>query len=188
MIEVPNHWQRLSSREVYRNPWIRVREDQVIRPDGQPGIYGVVEFKLGLGIVALDDRDTVWLLGQYRYPIDAVSWEIVNGTVEAGEAPLEAARRELAEEAELAAAEWIDLGRFHPSPGITNELAQLYLAAGLTRQAAAPEAEGTEEFVPKRVPWAECLAMIDRGDITDSYSVIALLKADRLRRSGGLPV
>ena len=184
MTEVPNNWQRLSSREVYRNPWILVREDQVRQPDGQPGIYGVVEFKPGLGILALDEHDEVWLLGQYRYPVDAVSWEIVNGTVESGETPLEAAQRELAEEAGLAASEWIDLGRFYPSCGITNEIAQLYLATRLTKQAR--EAEGTEEFVPKRVPWDECLAMIDRGEITDSYSIIALLKTERLRQTGSL--
>ena len=184
MTEIPNRWRRLASREVYRNDWIRVREDQVIRPDGQPGIYGVVEFKLGLGIVALNQNDEVWLLGQYRYPIDAVSWEIVNGTVEPGETPLEAAQRELAEEAGLAAADWIDLGRFHPSCWITDECAQLYLATGLIECRAEPE--GTEEFVPKSVQLDECLAMIERGEITDSYSVIGLLKTERLRRLGHL--
>lgn len=181
MTEIPNNWQRLSSREAYRNPWIRVREDQVIRPDGQPGIYGVVEFQTGLGIVALTEREEVWLLGQYRYPIDAISWEVINGTVEPGETPLEAARRELMEEAGLAASEWVDLGRFHPSCGITNELAQLYLATGLTEVTARPE--GTEEFSPRLVSLAESLAMIERGEMTDSYSIIALLKTDRLRQA-----
>jgi len=180
MTDIKNNWRRLDSREVYRNPWVRVREDQVIRPDGNPGIYGVVEFKMGLGIVALDEADHVWLLGQYRYPVDAISWEIINGTVEPGETALESAQRELSEEAGLAATEWTDLGRFHPSAGITNEVAQLYLARGLSQHAADPEA--TEEFVPRRVPFSEALAMIDRGEILDSYSIVALLKVDRLRR------
>lgn len=183
MSDIARNWQRLSSRVAYSNPWLTVREDQVVRPDGHPGIYGVIELKVGLGIVALDDADHVWLLGQYRYPIDADSWEIVNGTVEPGEDPLEAAKRELQEEAGLAAAEWVPLGRFHPSCGMTTEEGLLFLARDLTVGQAAPDE--TEEFVPRRVPLAECLAMIDRGEITDSYSVIGLLQADRyLRRAG----
>lgn len=185
MTEIPNSWQRLRKRVVYQNPWLLVREDEVIRPDGQPGIYGVIELKLGLGIVALDDAGQVWLLGQYRYPIDAGSWEIINGTVEVGEDPLDAARRELVEEAGLRAATWIYLGAFHPSCGMTTERAVLYLATDLTIGQAEPEA--TEEFVTRRVPLAECLAMIDREEITDSYSVIGLLKAERYlrHRAGG---
>ncbi|HEX2173088.1 MAG TPA: NUDIX hydrolase, partial [Dehalococcoidia bacterium] len=145
MSDIPRNWRRLSSKVAYSNPWLTVREDQVIRPDGQPGIYGVIELKVGLGIVALDDADRVWLLGQYRYPIDADSWEIVNGTVEPGEEMIEAAKRELIEEAGLEAARWDYLGRFHPSCGMTNEEAHLYLARGLTVKVAEPEE--TEEFV-----------------------------------------
>lgn len=185
MADIRSKWQRLSSRVAYCNAWLTVREDQVIRPDGQPGIYGVIELKVGLGIVALDENDEVWLLGQYRYPIDAPSWEIVNGTVEDGEEPVESAKRELVEEAGLVASEWTSLGRFHPSCGMTDELALLYLATGLTAVEAEPEA--TEEFVPRRVPLGEALAMMERGEITDSYSVIGLLLTERhlLRQFAG---
>src|SRR5439155_7079061 len=95
-------WQVLGSRQVYENAWIRVREDDVIRPDGQPGIYGVVEFQgLAVAIIALTEDEQVYLVGQYRYPTDTYSWEVVEGTSEAGEEPLAAAKRELSEETGL---------------------------------------------------------------------------------------
>ena len=70
MSEPSNPWTTLSRRLVYENPWIRVREDQVLRPDGQPGIYGVVEFKnRAVGVLPVDEGGDVWLVGQYRYPL-----------------------------------------------------------------------------------------------------------------------
>src|SRR5438067_11246803 len=101
-----NPWRTVSSRAVYDNPWIRVREDEVIHPDGQPGIYGVVHYKnLAIGILAIDDEGYIYLVGQYRYPMDRYSWEIPEGGCPEGEEPLTAARRELQEETGLNARE-----------------------------------------------------------------------------------
>ena len=184
MTGIPNRWQRLASREVYRNDWIRVREDQVIRPDGQPGIYGVVEFKLGLGIVALNQNDEVWLLGQYRYPIDAVSWEIVNGTVEPGETPLGAAQRELAEEAGLAAERWSLLTTSYSTPGFCDELILTYLAEGLS-EVDRPEgftAENEElDMTVERVPLEEAVQRVFDGDIRNASAVAGVLAAAQVR-------
>jgi hypothetical protein len=93
-----NPWKTLSSRFVYDNPWIRVREDQVVRPDGQPGIYGVVEFKnRAVGVLPVDDKGRIWLVGQFRYTVQAYSWEIPEGGGPPSESPEATARRELRE-------------------------------------------------------------------------------------------
>jgi hypothetical protein len=78
-------WQVLGTRQVYANPWMRVREDQVLRPNGTPGIYGVVEFVPAVGVVALTGDEQVYLVGQYRYPTNGYSWEIVTGYADPSE-------------------------------------------------------------------------------------------------------
>lgn len=93
--ETESPWRTISSEQVYDNPWITVREDQVVRPDGEPGIYGVVHFKnVAVGILPIEE-DHIYLVGQYRYPLDLYSWEIPEGGCPEGEEPLRAARREL---------------------------------------------------------------------------------------------
>src|SRR5690349_16648205 len=106
-----NPWRRLSTRPIYENPWIKVREDQVIRPDGNPGIYGVVEFQSwAIGVVPLTEDGDTFLIGQYRYTLDQYSWEIPEGGGAKTETPLEAAQRELREEAGITASTWTYLG------------------------------------------------------------------------------
>src|SRR3954468_23077292 len=91
-----NPWTTLSRRPIYENPWIAVREDQVIRPDGQPGIYGVVHYKnVAVGVLPVEEDGAVWLVGQYRYTLDRYSWEIPEGGGPPGESPEAAAHREL---------------------------------------------------------------------------------------------
>lgn len=171
-----NPWKVVSSRPIYRNPWFSVREDQVIRPDGKPGIYSVVEPKIATGIVPIDDEGFTWLVGQYRYPINRYSWEIVEGGAEEGETPLEAATRELKEEAGLTATSIVPLG--HPvflSNCFTSERADSFLARGITQGASQPD--GTEVLQLKRLPFEEALRMARAGEITDALSVIALERA-----------
>ena len=105
--ESVNPWGKVSTRVVYDNPWINVREDEVVRPDGQPGIYGVVHFKnIAVGVLAVEDGE-VYLVGQYRYTLERYSWEIVEGGCGEGEETLDAARRELEEETGLRASNWV---------------------------------------------------------------------------------
>jgi 8-oxo-dGTP pyrophosphatase MutT (NUDIX family) len=115
-------WRRRSRREAYANPWISVWHDEVERPDGGDGIYGVVHFaNLAVGVVVLDDADRVLLVGQHRYALDADSWEIPEGGVPDGEPPLEGAIRELREETGVDADSWRELLRVHLSNSVTDE-------------------------------------------------------------------
>jgi 8-oxo-dGTP pyrophosphatase MutT (NUDIX family) len=166
-------WRRRSRRVAYDNAWIAVWHDEVTRPDGQPGIYGVVHYKsLAVAIVPIDEDDRVVLVGQFRYTLDAYSWEIPEGGVPFDEDPLDGARRELREETGIEAAEWRELGRVHLSNSITDEAAVTYLATGLSDGVASPD--GTEEIEILRVPFDEALAMTRDGRITDMLSVVAL--------------
>ncbi len=169
-----NPWRTVDSHVVYENPWIRVRHEDVIRPDGQPGIYGVVHYRnLAIGVLPIDDESLTYLVGQFRYPLNMYSWEIPEGGCPEGETPLETAQRELLEETGLVAAEWKELGRAHLSNSVSDELAIYYLATGLTQREAQPE--GTEKLELMRVPFAEALRMVLAGEITDSLSVMTIL-------------
>jgi 8-oxo-dGTP pyrophosphatase MutT (NUDIX family) len=177
-----NPWTTLASRQVYSNPWISVREDRVITPGGTEGIYGVVEPRgLAIGVLAIDSNDYLTLVGQYRYPLDCYSWEIIEGASEVGEEPLVAAKRELQEEAGLTALSWEPLGGdIHLSNSFTSEVGKLFVAQGLVEGQARPEV--TEELTIKKVSLDEARSMVMGGEITDSLSVIGILLL--LRRYG----
>jgi 8-oxo-dGTP pyrophosphatase MutT (NUDIX family) len=169
-----NPWKTLSSRVVYDNPWIRVREDHVLRPDGLPGIYGVVHFKnRAVGVLPVEDDGAIWLVGQYRYPLEAYSWEIPEGGCPDQEDPRETALRELREETGLAAGRLELVATAHLSNSASDEIGYVFRATGLLPGKAAPE--GTERLAVRRVRWEEAWRMLNRGEITDSLSVIALL-------------
>lgn len=169
-----NPWKTLATRNVYDNPWISVREDDVVQPDGVNGIYGVVHFKnLAIGILPIDDEGCTYLVGQWRYALDQYSWEIPEGGGPYGEEPLDAAKRELLEETGLTAAKWKLLGKGHLSNSATDEVTYYYLATELTQGTAQPDS--IEELECKRVPFDEALQMVLDGEITDGLSVIAIL-------------
>ena len=131
-----NPWKTLSSRVVYENPWIGVREDEVIRPDGLPGIYGVVHFKnRAVGVLPVDRDGAIWLVGQYRYPLDAYSWEIPEGGCPASESPEETARRELREETGLVAGRLELVATSHLSNSVSDELGYVFRATELSEGA-----------------------------------------------------
>jgi 8-oxo-dGTP pyrophosphatase MutT (NUDIX family) len=179
-----NPWTTLSSQCVYENPWIRVREDQVIRPDGAPGIYGVVHFKnRAVGVLPVERDGSVWLVGQYRYPLGAYSWEVPEGGSPEGERPEETARRELREETGLSAGHLELVATAHLSNSVSDELGYVYRATELIPGTNSPE--GTERLMTRCFPWAEAWQMLSNGEITDSLSVIALLHeaVRRLERS-----
>ena len=193
MGEIPQHsdsdatanpWTRRSRAVAYQNPWITVYHDEVVRPDGRPGIYGVVHFRnRAVGVVALDEQDRVLLVGQYRYTLSIYSWEIPEGGAAEGEDLVAAARRELLEETGYSAARWELLLRAHLSNSVSDEEAFCYLATDL--RAGQPAPEETERLQVCWVPFAEALAMTARGEITDALSVLGLQRAALLRLGGG---
>ncbi len=169
-----NPWTTLSSREVYSNPWLTLREDQVLRPNGSPGIYSVVSTRVAAGIVVLTPERDIVLVGQYRYPTEQYSWEIIAGGTDEGEEPLAAAKRELAEEAGLIAHKWHHVGvDLQMSNCITAEMGQIYIAEQLEDTELAPDE--TEELQLKRIPFNEAITQVESGEITDSFSVMGIL-------------
>jgi 8-oxo-dGTP pyrophosphatase MutT (NUDIX family) len=171
--EKTNPWLTLHSKQVYDNAWISVREDAVIRPGGEQGIYGVVHFKnIAIGILAVED-DFIYLVGQYRYPLEQYSWEIPEGGCAEGEDPLAAAQRELEEETGLRADRWEKLGESHLSNSVSDEQAIWYLATELTQGEHRPE--GTERLKIRCTPFLEALEMALTGKITDALSLLALM-------------
>jgi 8-oxo-dGTP pyrophosphatase MutT (NUDIX family) len=178
-------WLRHSRRVAYENQWITIWHDEVTRPDGAPGIYGIVHFaNLAVGVLALDDGDRVLLVGQHRYALDPYSWEIPEGGVPDGESAIDGARRELREETGIDASEWRELCRSHLSNSVSDEFAILFLATGLSSGVATPD--GTEALEIRWAPFDDVLAMTLDGRITDALTVIAVqrLALDRLAEPG----
>ena len=176
-----NPWTTLATKEVYSNPWIRVREDEILNPSGNPGIYGVVEYRnRAVGVVPVDDDGFTWLVGQYRYCHDNYEWEIPEGGCPPGERLEDCARRELQEETGLIAATIEPLlGELQLSNSTTNEKAWLFVARGLTPGPAAPEE--TEDLQVRRLPLTEAIHMARTGQIHDAMSVLALLALETTR-------
>jgi hypothetical protein len=158
-MEEINPWITIESHKIYENNWIGLTEHQVINPSGGKGIYGEVHFKnYAIGILPLDGELNTWLVGQYRFPLKAYSWEIPEGG-----GPLESD---------------------HLSNSVSNELAIIYIAKGLSQGEAAPEE--TEELSIRKLPFEEAYQMVVNGQITDSMSVAALLRAKILLQEGHL--
>ena len=176
-------WTRRSRRIAYENPWVSVWHDEVTRPDGSAGIYGVVHFaNLAAGVLVLDEDDRVLLVGQHRYPLDDYSWEIPEGGVPAGETGVEGARRELREETGVEATDWRELARVHLSNSVSDEVAVLFLATGLTHGIATPDA--TEDLEVQWLPFEAVLEMTLDGRISDAMTVIAVERYALLRATG----
>lgn len=174
-----NPWTTVSSQQIYDNDWIGLTEHQVINPSGGKGIYGEVHFKnIAIGILPLDDQYNTWLVGQYRFPLSAYSWEIPEGGSALHLDPLDGAKRELIEETGFTATHWQEIQRMHLSNSVSDELAIIYIARGLVQGKAEPEE--TEQLQLKKVPFQEAFNMVMNGEITDSISVAAILKTQHL--------
>ena len=163
-------WRRRSRGVAYANPWIEVFHDEVDRPDGSPGIYGVVHFRsTAVGVVAVADDGRLLLVGQHRYTLDEYSWEIPEGGVPEGESALEGARRELREETGFDADDWRQLCRMTVSNSVTDERGAIFVATGLRPGVATPDA--TEDLAVRWASLDEVLGEIESGDIHDLITI-----------------
>ncbi|MBM7505626.1 NUDIX domain-containing protein [Agromyces aurantiacus] len=173
-------WPIREQRLVYENPWIRVVEDRVVRPDGGDGVYGVVELRnTAVFVVALTDDDEVVLVTLDRHTVGA-SVEVPAGGAD-GDDPLVAAQRELLEETGLEAAHWREIGRMQALNGVCRAGEVVFLATGLRESAPAarPEHHQAEEGIRRvgTVPWGETMRMVRDGRIRDGETVAALMYA-----------
>ena len=182
---MPHEFGVLDSRTVYEGRVITLRRDTVAMPGGGSSVREVVHHPGAVAVVALDDDDRVLLLRQYRHPVGRHLWELPAGLRdEDGEPPLETAKRELAEEALLAAARWSLLVTLNSSPGFSDELVQIYLAEDLS-PAERPEGFVVEheeaDMTLERVPLGDAVQRVFDGDIRNSSAVAGLLAAAQLR-------
>jgi ADP-ribose pyrophosphatase len=167
-------WKIVQSRDIYRDPWIGVRVDDVIRPDGNPGIHSIIDIKPGVCVLAMDAEHNVYLAEEFHYAVGRVTLEGVSGGIEPGESPLLTAQRELREELGIVAANWTDLGVIDPFTANVVSPTRLFLAEQLTH--TQTQHEGTERIRCVRVPLAEALRMLADGQITHGPTCVLLLK------------
>ncbi|MES2689415.1 MAG: NUDIX hydrolase [Bacteroidota bacterium] len=180
-----NPWKITSKKDVYETPWITVTHHDVVNPAGNQGIYGTVHFKnYALGIVALDENNDTWIVGQYRFPMNEYTWEIPEGGGPVGEDPLISAKRELMEETGIEASDWLLIQHMQLSNSASDEVAFLYLAKNLIYH--KPHPEENEELQQRKIHFETLYAMVKAGKVTDSLTVAAVLKIKLMMLEGEL--
>ena len=178
-----NPWTTLTSEKIYDSPWIGLTKHDVLNPNGNPGTYSVVHFKnLAIGILPLDTDYNTWIVGQYRYPINKYSWEIPEGGGNHNLPPLDSAKRELHEETGITANKWTKIQEVHMSNSASDEFGILYIAQDLSFGESEPEDD--EQLVVRKLHFNELYQMVESGEITDSLTVITVLKAKLLMLEG----
>lgn len=168
-------WKIKSSERMYSNPWIHIIHHEVVTPSGTDGIYGEVQFKnVAIGIIPIDEEGYTWRVGQYRFPLDAYSWEIPEGGGPLEDQTIESAKRELLEEVGYQANYWEKFLELDLSNSVTNERAEVFLARELTF--LGTQHEETENLALERLHFADLHQQVLNGEIRDSISVAAVLK------------
>jgi 8-oxo-dGTP pyrophosphatase MutT (NUDIX family) len=168
-------WTIKETTQKYRHELIEVYEDEVIKPDGSPGVYARVRVKPGVSVLALDAAGTVYLAREFRYAIGEVSLEVVSGAIEDGEEPIKSAQRELREELGIEAGEWTLLGRVDPITSIIDSPSILFLARALKFK--EKKQEGSERIEAVKVSLDEAARMAIDGEITHGTSCVLILRA-----------
>ncbi len=179
-------WKIVASKEIYRDRWLTLRKDDVIRPDGLPGTYSVATLMPGICVLAVDDQEQAFLTEEFHYGVGRTTLEAVSGGIEEGEDPTETAQRELAEELGIVAESWQDLGSVDPLTGSMVSPARLYLARKLTFGTAA--CEGTEQIRCVQMPLAEAVERVLNSQITHGPTCVLILKAAWLMKEGPRPL
>ncbi len=180
-----NPWTLLDKKTVYESPWITVDHHNVLNPAKKPGTYSVVHFKkLAIGVLPLDENYNTWIVGQYRYPLNTYTWEIPEGGGDLSIDPIESGKRELLEECGIIANKWTFIQHMQLSNSATNELAYLYIAQDLSF--SPPQPDDDEELHIRKIHFDELYEMVINGEVVDSLTVVAVLKAKLMILNGEL--
>lgn len=175
-------WKIRSSKIIYKNRWISVREDKVVKSGGKAGIFGIVTIVPGLSVIPIDDKGNVYLTKEFHYAINKINIEAASGGINKKENRLSAARRELKEETGLTAKKWTYLGRIDPFTNLVYCPTYLYLAQDLRK--GKPSQDETENIEVIKIPFKKAIFWVKQGKITHSPTCVALLKAqDYLNKS-----
>lgn len=172
-----NPFRHISTKEIYKNPWIDVREDTVIRPGGKHGIFGIVTMKDGVTVIAVDSDNNIITTNEFAYAIDQYSLELISGGIDGDESPLECAKRELEEETWYKAQEWIDLGYIDPFTAVIKSRNYIYLAKNLEKTKENPDE--WEVLNVWKISYKEALELVMNSKISHWASVAAILKAQK---------
>lgn len=168
-------WKVLETRDIYKNHWMHVFEDSVIRPDGNPGIFGYIRMQPGVSILAITDDNKIIIEQEYRYSLEHDSLELPSGGIEDGATPLETAKKELQEETGYSASDWEYVGPVEPLTSTVHAPQHLFIANGL--QKGKPKLEGTEVITAHELPFDKVYQMVLDGRITHSPTVVLILRA-----------
>ena len=181
-----NPYITTSSRLVFDSLRFKVREDRVLFPDGHEGPFAVVDVRPGIGVLALNGNAEAYLVREWKHALGRETIEVVCGGIDEGERPIEAAKRELREEAGVIAEHWLLAGVIEPMTTFVKAPSNMYIATGVRE--TNPDPEPWEVIETLQVPLAEAVEMVFRGEITHGASALLLLMADRLISSGRLHV
>ena len=181
MTRMKGLWLVEETVQRYKDAWLEVSEDQVVRPDGKAGTFATVRMKPGVSVLALDDEGQVYLTSEYRYAVERESIEVVSGGIDENEPPPVAARRELREELGIEADQWIDLGVVDPFTSAVHSPARMFLAKKLSL--VEPEPEATEVIRVLKVDLREAVRMVMESEITHGPSCVLILKTHLLLNS-----
>jgi len=184
-MEMNGPWKTLNTKQVYDNNWISVTHSEVLNPNENPGIYGVVHFKnMAIGVLPLDEDYNTWIIGQHRYTLNEYSWEIPEGGGAMDVNPEDSARRELLEEAGIKANKLTLIQKMHLSNCVSDEVGFIYVAQGLTFH--NPEPDDDEQLEIKKIPFEELYQMVIRNEVTDAMAVAAVLRVKLMIEAGEL--
>lgn len=168
-----------SSKTVYQNPWIKVTEDQVVRPDGKDGIFGTIDAGSGVSVLALNEKNKAYVIKEFHYAINRYEYILPSGGLDQDEDPQKAAVRELKEETGLTAKSWTNLGTFNPLTMIVSSPFTTFLAEELSEGEMADFEKDLIEV--EKVPFGKLLDLVKTGQLTHAGSVITILLTARAK-------
>lgn len=174
MIEKKGAWKIKDSIIKFKNNWIELIEDQVIRPDNKEGKYAFLKLKPGVSVLPLDDEGFVYLGEEFKYAINKISLECISGAIEDGETPLDCAKRELKEELGIKAEEWINLGFVEIISNLVNCPQHLFLVKKLSF--GEQELETVESIKKVKIKFEDAVKKVLNNDINDCQSALLILK------------